>query len=96
MTVSILCDGLFRGNKLPFDGDRNRDLTFTIKAVLHQAFKIVLPALSLLSILSGYYLIWSISPDSLLTEVIVKTKTGIFLTLFGGIMLVIGLRRILK
>jgi cell division septal protein FtsQ len=96
MTVSILCDGLFRGNKLPFDWDRNRDLTFTIKAVIHRVFKVVLPALSILSILSGYYLIWNISPDSLLTEVIVKTKTGIFLTLFGGIMLVIGLRRILK
>ena len=96
MTVSILCDGLFRGNKLPFDWDRNRDLAFTIKAVIHRVFKVVLPALSILSILSGYYLIWSISPDSLLTEVIVKTKTGIFLTLSGGITLVIGLRRILK
>ncbi|MBI5407242.1 MAG: hypothetical protein HZA18_06055 [Nitrospirae bacterium] len=81
---------------MPFDWDRNKDLTFTIKAVIHQVFKVVLPVLSLLSILSGYYWIWSISPDSLLTEVIVKTKTGIFLTLFGGITLVIGLRRILK
>lgn len=78
MTVRILFDGFFRGNKLPFDGDRNRDLTFTIKAVIHQVFNIVLPVLSLLSILSGYYLIWSISQDSLLTEVIVKSKTGFF------------------
>ena len=89
-------DFRFKGETLPYDGHRNRDLSFTIKVVVHQLLRVAIPVFSLLSILSGYYLIWRLSPDSLLTEVIARTRAGIILTIMGGIMLMIWMHKILK
>lgn len=81
---------------MSYDWHRNRDLSFTIKVVVHQLIRAAIPVFSLLFILSGYCLIWRLSPDSHLTEVIARTRAGIILTILGGIMLMIWLHRISK
>jgi len=81
---------------LSYGRHRNRDSSFTIKVVVHQFLRAAIPLFSLLSILSGYYLIWRLSPDSLLTEVIARTRAGIILTIIGGVTLMIWMHRILK
>src|SRR3990172_1828065 len=86
----------FRGGTLSYGRHRNRDSSFTIKVVVHQFLRAAIPLFSLLSILSGYYLIWRLSPDSLLTEVIARTRAGIILTIMGGVTLMIWMHRILK
>ena len=71
-------------------------MSFTVRTIVYQILRLVLPYLSFIFILSGYYVIWSITPDSLISEVVSKTRIGIFLTIFGGVMLMIWMHRTLK
>ncbi|OGW43693.1 MAG: hypothetical protein A2132_02710 [Nitrospirae bacterium RBG_16_43_11] len=81
---------------MPQDWYGKRDLSFTVRTIVYQILRLVLPYLSFIFILSGYYVIWSITPDSLISEVVSKTRIGIFLTIFGGVMLMIWMHRTLK
>jgi len=60
---------------------------------LYRAIRLLLLPVSLLVIGAGYFLIWSVTPDSPLEMVITKTRLGIILTILGGALFAFWLYR---
>lgn len=60
---------------------------------LYRAIRLLLLPVSLIVIGAGYFLIWSVTPDSPLETVITKTRLGIILTILGGALFAFWLYR---
>jgi len=54
---------------------------------------LILLLLSLITIIVGYYLLLSLSPDATLEEAVRRAWAGTILTLIGGILVIIYLLR---
>lgn len=74
----------------------NRDHTGVVRAFAQRAYRTLPPLISLMGIAAGYYIIWSVSPESTLKTVIVKTRFGLLLIINGGLLLLISLKRYTK
>lgn len=68
----------------------------TLKSLAHKAFSVLPPIIAVLMVAAGYYFIWSISPDSQLSEVMYRTRSGIVLTLTGGLILFVCMHSIFR
>lgn len=60
---------------------------------IHRAARLLALPASVIVIGLGYLLIWSVSPDAPLEEVIGKTRLGVLLTILGGALLALWLYR---
>lgn len=72
------------------------DRTGTVRALALRVCKALPLVISSLAVAAGYYLIWSVSPESAMETVLLKTRAGLLLVINGGLLLIISLQRFTK
>lgn len=72
------------------------DRTGLVKALTLRVCKALPLIVSFSTVAAGYYLIWSVSPESTMKTVLLKTRVGLLLVINGGLLLIISLQRFTK